>query len=456
MAAATGAPGQCVVWFGTPLPRERAALAAAGWQLRTVSLATGCGGIGLRAGDTVVGMLDLRGAGPDTVELATRLAGEYRHLPFLAIVPRELSDVPVLQPLLRSCRRHFSSAPDARGVLEALEQLTRNPGDTRSAGLESLVGESPAMLATVAAIRKFAPIDLPVLVTGQTGTGKEVAARALHDLSPRAGRVFAALNCGAIPENLVQSELFGHERGAFTGATARRIGLFETAHGGTVFLDEIGDLPLEAQTSLLRVLQEGTIERVGSHQPMKVDVRVIAATHVDLERAVDAGRFRADLYYRLNVLRLKMPPLAERGEDIVLLAQHFLDQFRQRHATRARGFSPGARRAMAVFGWPGNVRELMNRVQRAAVIAESDLISVGELELAEPVPGAGSQALDQARVDAERDTLLGCLHDSGYNVSQAARRLGVSRVTVYRLCRKHQLRIEQLRRTGTHGRQGGH
>ena len=447
MAAVTGSPGQCVVWFGAPSPRERESLAAAGWSLRVVPPGTGCGGIGLRAGDTVVGMLDLRQPGPDMALLAARLSGEYQHLPLLAIIPPALAGDPVLEPVLRRCRHHFDSHPRGGELLRALERLT---GAGTDAGLHGLVGESPAMQATIAAIRKFAPIELPVLVTGQTGTGKEVAARALHERSPRAGANFAPLNCGAIPENLVQSELFGHERGAFTGATARRIGLFESAHGGTVFLDEIGDLPLDAQTSLLRVLQEGTIERVGSQQPLQVDVRVIAATHVDLEQAVDAGRFRADLYYRLNVLRLQMPTLAERGSDITLLAQHFLDRFRQRHATRARAFSACAQRAMVRFDWPGNVRELLNRVQRAAVVCESELITGDDMELAGVSRGT-SQDLDQARVDAERDTLLACLRNNSFNVSRAARELGVSRVTVYRLCHKHQLPITQLRRAGGRG-----
>ncbi|MCE7032328.1 sigma-54 dependent transcriptional regulator [Lysobacter sp. GX 14042] len=451
MAAVTAGPGQCVVWFGEPLARERKALAAAGWQLRAIPPGRGRDGIGLRAGDTVVGMLDLREADAAAAGHAAQLAGEYRHLPFLAIIPRRLAQAPALAPLLAQCRRHFTRAPDTEALIAAVTELAGPPAPQSTGGLDALVGRSPAMLATIAAIRKFAPIDLPTLITGQTGTGKEVAARALHDLSPRAGRVFAPLNCGAIPDNLVQSELFGHERGAFTGATARRTGLFEAAHGGTVFLDEIGDLPLDAQTNLLRVLQEGTIERVGSHQPVETDVRVIAATHVDLEQAIAAGRFRADLYYRLNVLRLRMPPVADRGEDIVLLAQHFLDRFRQLHATRARGFSAGARRAMAAFDWPGNVRELLNRVQRAAVVAESELISAGELELPEAGPAPGGRGLDRARIDAERDMLLGCLRDSGYNVSQAARRLGVSRMTVYRLCRKHQLPVTQLRRTGGRG-----
>ena len=447
MAAVTGSPGQCVVWFGTPSPRERESLAAAGWSLRVVPPGAGCGGIGLRAGDTVVGMLDLRQPGPDVATLAARLTGEYQHLPLLAIVPPALADDPALAPVLRRCQHHFESHPRGGELVRALERL---PGADGDGGMEGLVGESPAMQATIANIRKFAPIDLPVLVTGQTGTGKEVAARALHERSPRTDANFAPLNCGAIPENLVQSELFGHERGAFTGATTRRVGLFESAHGGTVFLDEIGDLPLDAQTNLLRVLQEGTIERVGSHQPVQVDVRVIAATHVDLEQAVEAGRFRADLYYRLNVLRLQMPTLAERGTDILLLAQHFLDRFRQRHVTRARAFSACAQRAMVRFDWPGNVRELLNRVQRAAVVCESELITDADMELAGVAKPSG-HGLDQARVDAERDTLLGCLRQSGFNVSRAARQLGVSRVTVYRLCHKHGLSIPQLRRAGGRG-----
>src|SRR5690606_18788645 len=283
MAAVSAGPGQCVVWFGDPLPHERKALAAAGWQLRAVAPGHGTGRIGLRAGDTVVGMLDLRDADAAAADRAAQLAEEYRHLPFLAIIPRRLADAPGLRVLLEQCRRHFTRAPEPDKLVAAVTALATSPVPDSPTGLDALVGQSPAMLETIATIRKFAPIDLPTLVTGETGTGKEVAARALHDLSRRAGKVFAPLNCGSIPDNLVQSELFGHERGAFTGATARRTGLFEAADGGTVFLDEIGDLPLDAQTNLLRVLQEGTIERVGSHQPIAVDVRVIAATHVDLE-----------------------------------------------------------------------------------------------------------------------------------------------------------------------------
>ncbi|WP_199101007.1 sigma-54 dependent transcriptional regulator, partial [Dyella sp. ASV21] len=298
----------------------------------------------------------------------------------------------------------------------------------------------------VASIRKYAPVELPVLITGETGTGKEVAARALHGLSARADRPFAAINCGALPPNLVQSELFGHERGAFTGANARRIGHFETAAGGTVFLDEVGDLPLDAQTSLLRFLQEGTLERVGSSQLIKLDVRVLAATHVDLEKAVELGRFREDLYYRLNVLRLRMPALREREDDVLLLAQRFLDTFRETHPSRARSFSAGARRVMLDFAWPGNVRELLNRVQRAAVVAEDALISVEDLDLSDVLSRqAARSSLGSTRVAAERDAVIACLRESRFNVSECARRLKVSRVTIYRLCKKHQLALDELR-----------
>ncbi|GAA0909459.1 sigma-54 dependent transcriptional regulator [Luteibacter anthropi] len=314
-----------------------------------------------------------------------------------------------------------------------------------SSGHRAIWGESQAIGTLLHNLRKFAPVELPLLITGETGTGKEVAARTLHQLSPRQDRPFAAINCGALPANLVQSELFGHERGSFTGATSRRIGHFESADGGTVFLDEIGDLPLDAQTNLLRVLQEGTIERIGSCRSIRVDVRVLAATHVDLEKAVAQGRFREDLFYRLNVLRLRMPPLRERGSDVDLLAQHFLDTFRESYGTRARTFSAAARRAMSTFGWPGNVRELMNRVQRAAVIADDALITPDDLELNADAPGTDRDSLGGARTLAEREAIVDCLRASAFNISECARRLRVSRVTVYRLCKKHQLVLDELR-----------
>ncbi|HEX8777339.1 MAG TPA: sigma-54 dependent transcriptional regulator, partial [Rhodanobacter sp.] len=300
-------------------------------------------------------------------------------------------------------------------------------------------------LATVtASLRKYAPIDLPVLITGETGVGKEVAARVLHRLSARAMQPFAAINCGALPLNLVQSELFGHERGAFTDATTRRIGHIESAAGGSILLDEVGDLPLDAQTNLLRFLQEGGLQRLGSSRPIEVDVRGMAATHLDLEHAVSTGRFREDLYYRLNVLRLQVPPLRERGDDVDLLARYYLERFRERQACAARDFDGAALKAMHQYAWPGNVRELRNRVQRAAVLAEGALISAADLALPVGATELGDPAaasLGVSRASAERETIAACLRECRFNISECARRLQISRVTVYRLCKKHRLEL---------------
>jgi two-component system response regulator HydG len=235
---------------------------------------------------------------------------------------------------------------------------------------------------------------------------------------------------------------------AITDANARRIGHIESASGGTVLLDEIGDLHLEAQTNLLRFLQEGMLERVGSSQPFKVNVRVVAATHVDLDKAVATGQFREDLYFRLNVLRLRMPPLRERGEDVGLLARHFLDQFHGQHGNCASGFTSSALRAMRHYDWPGNVRELLNRVQRAAVLAEGARISAADLELPTSTNSGGNflpTSLGVSRVSAEREAIVACLRESKFNISECARRLQISRVTVYRLCKKHRLDLDELR-----------
>jgi len=439
MAAIPDFNRRCVIWFGEPQPQEREVLAAAGWRLRIVG-PDDQAGVGLRSDDLVVGLVDLRGGAGADLDRVQRLLAEHRHLSLMAVTPPGIEGDEPVGHLLEQCIETFSSPLDPRRIVQALRMLEEPGVETHRHGVEALIGDSSIMRATQARLRKFAPVDLPVLVTGATGTGKEVAARAIHELSSRARRGFVAVNCGALPASLVQSELFGHERGAFTGAAARRLGLFESASGGTVFLDEIGDLPLDVQTNLLRVLQEGTIERVGSNQPVKVDVRVIAATHVELEQAVEAGRFRRDLYYRLNVLRLPMPSLRERGADIELLARHFLEQFRQHHPSRARGFSRHALDALSGFEWPGNVRELLNRVQRAAVIAEQELISAADLELV-ATPSAHGR-LDEARSQAERDALLSNLRSSQFNVSACARRMQVSRVTVYRLCRKHGVELE--------------
>jgi len=442
----TERPRRCVVWFGQPAAKECAGLTRAGWMLRTAS-AGADGGVGVRNGDTVVALADLREGDEGRIRAMEQLMAKHPRLPWLALVsPDTPAHEPLVERVLGASVDCFTAPLDLPRLLEALERLGGEPPGATAPDDLGITGRSAAMQAVVASIRKYAPVNLPVLITGETGTGKEVAARALHHLSLRRGQPFAAINCGALPPNLVQSELFGHERGAFTGANARRIGHFEAAAGGTVFLDEVGDLPPDAQTSLLRLLQEGALERVGSSVTIKLDVRVLAATHVDLEKAVAEGRFRQDLYYRLNVLRLRMPSLRERGDDVELLAQQFLEAFREQHDTRARAFSRQARDAMRRFAWPGNVRELLNRVQRAAVVAEGTLIGASDLELqdmlCDPAPPG---SLGTTRVEAERAAVVACLRESRFNISECARRLKVSRVTVYRLCKKHRLALEELR-----------
>ncbi|WP_425480232.1 sigma 54-interacting transcriptional regulator [Dyella monticola] len=438
---------RCVVWFGEPTSIERTRLAQAGWHTRVADASASGGGVGIRRGDTVVAMADVRKADMETLLSIARLMADHPRIPWLALLS---SDTPVQAPeverVLRASIDFFTAPIDLQRLIETLGTLAGNaPPPIVHADVPGITGNSPAMMAVVASLRKYAPVDLPVLITGETGTGKEVAARALHTLSPRRNHPFAAINCGALPANLVQSELFGHERGSFTGANARRVGHFEAAAGGTVFLDEVGDLPPDAQISLLRLLQEGTLERVGSTQSIKLDVRVLAATHVDLEKAVAQGRFREDLYYRLNVLRLRMPGLRERADDVLQLAQIFLDSFRKQHDSHARTFSALARKALKDFAWPGNVRELLNRVQRAAVVAEGAQISVADLDLEDVIaPRAGHSSLGLMRTSAERDAVMACLRESRFNISECARRLKVSRVTIYRLCKKHQLVLEDL------------
>ena len=448
---------RCVVWFGQPTDEECACLARAGWRTR-IGDAQLRGGVGMRRGDIVVAMADLRRSDADTVQAMGQLMANHPWLPWLALVSHETAaEVPEVERILRASVDFFTAPMDMERLTDVLKKFDDGwTPATEKTDIPGIMGaQSPVMSATVTSLRKYAPVELPVLITGETGSGKELAARALHGLSARCDRPFVAINCGALPPNLVQSELFGHERGAFTGANARRVGHFEAACGGTVFLDEIGDLPLDAQTSLLRLLQEGTLVRVGSSQPIKLDVRVLAATHVDLESAVAQGSFREDLYYRLNVLRLHMPALRERGGDVELLAQNFLDAFRLRHPGRARTFSSSARQAMRAFNWPGNVRELLNRVQRAAVVAEGALISAADLDLLDAQSAVPLRpSLGLARVSAEREAVLNCLRESRYNISECARRLNVSRVTVYRLCKKHRLELGGLRSNGLPPRAG--
>lgn len=303
-----------------------------------------------------------------------------------------------------------------------------------------LVAASPQMQEVLRMVGKFARVNASVLTVGESGTGKELVARTLHSQSARSNRPFVAVNCAALPTSLVHSELFGHERGAFTGATSRRIGRIEAAAGGTVLLDEIGDLPLEMQAHLLRFLQEGTIERLGSDVTHRVDVRVIAATHVDLEAAIRNGRFREDLYYRLNVLHMEIPPLRERREDVEPLAHHCFERFRNDCTPRVRGIGRPAIEAMERYPWPGNIRELVNRMRRAMVTAEGRLISSVDLGLERRTGPRRERTLAVARREAERAAILASLRAVQGNMTSAAERLGVSRVTLYRLMERHDLR----------------
>jgi DNA-binding NtrC family response regulator len=309
-----------------------------------------------------------------------------------------------------------------------------------SMGRHEMVGQCEAMLQLYRHIDKCAVTDAPVFVAGESGTGKELTARAIHVRSPRSTQAFVAINCAAIPPTLLQAELFGHERGAFTGAVQRKTGRIESAHQGTLFLDEIGDMPHECQAVLLRFLQEGTIERLGGTSEIKVDVRVISATHVDLEKAVEDGRFRSDLYHRLCVLRLDEPPLRERGGDIKLLANYALSMYRQDGARKIRGFSSDAVVAMSNYGWPGNVRELINCVRRAVVMSEGRFITASDLGLPQSA-NAPAVTLAEIRSKAEKDAIEQALQRHGYKLSEAAADLGVSRATLYRLM--HANRVNQ-------------
>jgi DNA-binding NtrC family response regulator len=304
-----------------------------------------------------------------------------------------------------------------------------------------LLGDSKPIRELRKLLSKLAPTESPVLIRGESGTGKELVARTLHRQSQRHSKPFVAINCGAIPEHLIQSELFGHEKGAFTGAHQRKVGRIEAANGGTLFLDEIGDLPLELQANLLRFLQEKHIERVGGSQPIPVDVRVLAATHVDLEAAIEKKRFREDLYYRLNVLQVVTAPLRERHGDLSMLANHFSHFYSHETGRRPRSFSEDALIAMGKHDWPGNVRELANRVRRGLVLAEGRQIEARDLGLISQHSVATPMGtLEDYKTRAERQALCDVLNRHSDNLSVAAKVLGVSRPTFYRLLHKHQIR----------------
>jgi transcriptional regulator with GAF, ATPase, and Fis domain len=301
---------------------------------------------------------------------------------------------------------------------------------------EEIVGASPALQAVLTLVAKVAPTNSTVLITGETGTGKELIARAIHKHSKRSTRTFVSVNCAAIPPSLVASELFGHEKGAFTGATGRRLGRFELAEGGTIFLDEIGDLPPETQVALLRVLQEYEFERVGGNRSIRADVRVIVATNRDLQAAIAAGTFRSDLFYRLNVFPIEMPPLRERRDDIPPLAEYFIDRYARKVGKNIRSVHKKTLDLFQSYPWPGNIRELQNVIERSIIVCETESFSVDESWLSRQPPATEPTGQNELvrRLDAqEKEAIEAALRESGGRVfgpSGAAARLGVSRSTL--------------------------
>jgi two-component system response regulator HydG len=315
-------------------------------------------------------------------------------------------------------------------------------------GFEGVVGDSAQMRDVIEKLKRIAPTNASVLIQGETGTGKELVAQAIHQNSPRKAKPFVALNCAALSENILESELFGHVRGAFTDASTDRVGKFEFAHGGTLFLDEVGDMPLATQIKLLRVLENGEITRVGSNDPVKVNVRILSATNRNLEDAIAAGTFRNDLYHRLKVVTVRLPNLRERSQDVPILIDHFIRFFSRKHGKQIKGVSPPARRKLLAFDWPGNVRQLRNVVESMVVVDYDGLLDMDDLpeELADPVEPAGEPAtqslaglVGRSLEDLERLFMAETLHATGGNREEAARMLGIGERTLYRKLKEYQL-----------------
>ena len=327
-------------------------------------------------------------------------------------------------------------------LFELEEENRKLAKSRRDMPLDGVITADPEMLKMCRLIEKVAPSSVGVLLLGESGTGKELMARAIHDLSGRADKPFYAINCAAIPENLLESELFGHEKGAFTGAVRQTKGKVELAHTGTLFLDEVGDIPLAIQVKLLRFLQERVLERVGGRQQIAVDVRIVCATNQDLDQLIANGQFREDLYYRMSELVVTIPPLRERHGDAELLAHSFLSKFNDELGRSVRGFSGDALAAIASHEWPGNVRELENRVKRGVIMAERNRIGPEDLDLTQPEELPEVLSLAKAREDAERREIPLALSRAEGNISRAAKLLGISRPTLYDLMRQHDIKVD--------------
>jgi two-component system, NtrC family, response regulator len=365
---------------------------------------------------------------PETkVIIATGQENHEAALRAIALGAYDFYQKPVDVDMLRHMIERAAKLADLEGENRRLLELApRSP-------IDGIVAASPQMARALRTIEKIAPTDVAVLLLGESGTGKEVLAQAIHRLSPRAKKPFVAINCAAIPETLLESELFGHEKGAFTGAVKQTIGKIESANGGTLFLDEIGDVPLAMQVKLLRFLQDQVVERIGGHRPIQVDVRIVCATNQNLDEFMASGKFREDLYYRLNEVRMVIPPLREREGDPILLATFFLKKFNNQFNRKLKGFGSDALAAIATHPWRGNVRELENRVKRGVVMADGNAISASDLELAAAELPNGSLDLREARARAERGVVQMALAQTNGNLSRASKLLGISRPTLYGL-----------------------
>ncbi|WP_432261503.1 sigma 54-interacting transcriptional regulator [Cupriavidus sp. TMH.W2] len=416
------------------------------WEIRRVQQIRDAERV-VRACPPTAGVIDLQSEYSEAEVAQLEQALQHLHVTWVAIT----SDAMLAHERVRQLIRDYCvdyvrmpfSMPDLLYTLRHAQGMALLHGTRpqESASRGTMIGECAAMRAMFRSLAKVAHNEAPVFISGESGTGKELAAQAIHEASSRRKGPFIAINCGAIPSHLVQSELFGYEKGAFTGANQRKIGWIEQAQGGTLFLDEIGDLPLESQVALLRFLQQGMITRLGGHQSIPLNLRIISATHVDLVAAQTDGRFRSDLFHRLCVLTLTIPALRERGEDILLLANAVLAEHGHEAHRRIRGFSTCATQAMMQYAWPGNVRELINRVRRAIVMTDNRKITAEDLQLhgGAELP---RKTLDAIREEAEREAIRTVMASHGFHVVPAARELNVSRVTLYRLMHKHNIRVE--------------
>jgi DNA-binding NtrC family response regulator len=416
------------------------ALKACGWRIQACSINN------VTHGQADVGLVRLSNGGPVYLQQLKQLI-VHSEIEWIAVVVPEMLLKPEIANFISEWFFDFHTLPFDRNRVEiALGRAfgmarLRNQTHyaTHTVDLDFL-GSSPQATNLRQLIDKMAPTEPPVLIRGESGTGKELVARALHKKSPRANAPFVAINCGAIPVHLIQSELFGHEKGAFTGAHQRKIGRIESAQGGTLFLDEIGDLPLDLQANLLRFLQERKIDRVGGSEPVPVDVRILAATHVDLDEAISRGQFREDLYYRLNVLEIHTAPLRERKSDIIILAKHFARLYANEAGRKPRRFSAETFAAMNLYRWPGNVRELANRVRRGMVMAEGRQIEPQNLGLTMATETTNTPlTLREQIMTIEKIALEQALAEHPHNMKQVAESLDVSRPTLYRLLHKHQM-----------------